>query len=74
MFEIFQHHATKYAVVSATKAKVAIAFHTNKHHVKGARVRANDPLLTSVTGCCRRGWMESAVIVPIEVWLLVGVV
>ena len=61
IFEIFQHHATKYAVVSATKAKVIIAFQTSKHHVKGARVCANGPLLTSVTGCCRRGWMTTAV-------------
>ena len=63
IFEIFQHHATKYAVVSATKVKVIIAFQTSKHHVKGARVRTNGPLLTLVTGGCR-GWMTTAVALP----------
>ena len=41
-----------------------IAFQTSKHHVKGARVRANGPLLTSVTGGGCRGWMTTAVALP----------
>ena len=73
IFKIFQHHINKYAVASATKAKVTIAFQTIKHHVKGARWRASGPLLTSVTGCwwCRR-WMTAGVVAPIEVLLSVG--
>ena len=73
IFKIFQHHITKHAVASATKAKVTIAFQTSKHHVKGARWRASGPLLSSVTGCWCRGWITTAGVVgPIEVLLSVG--
>jgi hypothetical protein len=62
IFKTFQHHITKHAVVSATKAKVIIAFQTNKHHVKGARWRASGPLLTLVTGFCHGCWMTPSVV------------
>ena len=66
IFKIFQHHIAKHAVVSATKAKVIIAFQTSKHHVKGTRWRASGPLLTLVTGFCRgfcHGcWMTPSVV------------
>ena len=62
IFKIFQHHITKHAVVSATKAKVIIAFQTSKHHVKGARWRASAPLLTLVTGFCHGCWMTPSVV------------
>jgi hypothetical protein len=71
VFKIFQHHITTHAVDLATQTKVTIAVQTIKHHVRGTRLRARSPLLTSVTGCCGRG---CAVIVPIEMLLVVGVV
>ena len=62
ILKIFQHHITKHAVASATKAKVTIAFQTSKHHVKGARWRASAPLLTLVTGFCHGCWMTPTVV------------
>ena len=73
ILKIFQHHITKHAVASATKAKVTVAFQTSKHHVRGARWRASGPLLSSVTGCWCRGWMTPAgMVAPIEVLISVG--
>ena len=66
IFKIFQHHITKHAVASATKAKVIIAFQTSKHDVRGTTRRASAPLLTLVTGFCpgfcHGCWMTPSVV------------